>query len=72
MRRDPRTYLWDASRAAGLLDDFSRGKSFADYQSDELLKSAVERQFEVVGEALNQLSKAAPEMAHPSRTCGGS
>jgi uncharacterized protein with HEPN domain len=62
MRRDPRTYLWDALRAAGLLQDFSRGKSFADYEADDLLKSAIEWQFEIVGEALNQLSKVAPEI----------
>lgn len=63
MRRDPRKYLWDALRAAERLDTFREGKSFADYQSDDLLKSAVERQFEVIGEALNQLSKADLELA---------
>lgn len=63
MRRDPRAYLWDAQRAAGLLETFSSGKSFADYAADDLLKSAVERQFEIIGEALNKLSKVAPEVA---------
>jgi uncharacterized protein with HEPN domain len=63
MRRDPRTYLWDAIRAAGLLAEFTRGKSFSDYEADDLLKSAVERQFEIIGEALNQLAKADPEIA---------
>jgi len=39
------------------LEDFSRGKSFADYEADEMLKSAIERQFEIIGEAFNQLSR---------------
>ena len=51
MRPDPRKYLWDALRAAERLDSFRQGKSFADYRSDDLLKSAVERQFEIIGEA---------------------
>ena len=63
MRRDPRAYLWDALQAAGLLEEFSHGKSFADYTADALLRSGVERQFEIIGEALNQLSKVAPDLA---------
>jgi uncharacterized protein with HEPN domain len=43
MRRDPRTYLWDALRATELLAEFSSGKSFADYLTDAMLRSAVER-----------------------------
>ena len=50
-------------RAAELARGFAQGRSFADYQSDAMLRSAVERQFEIVGEALNQLSKVAPEIA---------
>ncbi|MEU7479468.1 hypothetical protein AB0A63_26005 [Lentzea sp. NPDC042327] len=42
MRRDPRAYLWDAVRATELLAEFSDGKSFADYVSDAMLRSAVE------------------------------
>lgn len=63
MRRDPRTYLWDALRAAELLAEFSSGKSFTDYLDDAMLRSAVERQFEIIGEALNNLSKVSPELA---------
>jgi uncharacterized protein with HEPN domain len=63
MPPDPRKYLWDALRAAELAGEFADGRSFADYQADAMLRSAVERQFEIVGEALNQLSKADPETA---------
>ncbi|WP_281283079.1 DUF86 domain-containing protein [Kutzneria buriramensis] len=46
-----------------MLSEFSASKSFTDYQADAMLRSAVERQFEIIGEALNQLAKVAPEIA---------
>lgn len=63
MLPDRRKYLWDALAAADLLSRFREGRSFEDYRADALLRSAVERQFEVIGEALNQLSKLDPDLA---------
>lgn len=63
MRRDPRTYLWDAIQAADLVTEFARGRAFEDYENDVLRRSGVERQLEIVGEALNQLSRVDPEIA---------
>jgi uncharacterized protein with HEPN domain len=42
---------------------FTAGKSFSEYETDEYLRSAVERQFEIVGEAMSQLRRIDPETA---------
>jgi uncharacterized protein with HEPN domain len=57
MHPDSGKLLWDAQQAAERVARFSAGKSFAEYSADDYLRSAVERQFEVIGEALNQLSR---------------
>ena len=62
MRRDPRKYLYDVSVAADRVERFLEGKSFPEYEADELLRAGVERQFEIMGEALSQLSRIAPEI----------
>lgn len=62
-RPEVRKYLFDIEQACRLLAEFSNGKTFADYQSDALLRSAVERQFEIVGEALNQAIHLDPDLA---------
>src|SRR5262249_54066956 len=55
--------LWDARRATGLIMDFVVDREWQDYESDPMLRSAVERQFQIVGEALNRLSRVDPEIA---------
>ncbi len=63
MPRETPALLWDAGNAAGLIEAFIAGHSLSDYETDPMLRSAVERQFEIVGEALNRLSKADPQAA---------
>ncbi len=46
--------------AAQLISRFTEGKSFAEYERDIMLRSAVERQFIIIGEPVNLLSKADP------------
>lgn len=63
MERDPRAYLWDAKQGADAIIEFVKGRSVDDYLANRMLRSAVERQFEIIGEALRQLEKTAPDLA---------
>jgi uncharacterized protein with HEPN domain len=56
-------YLWDVQRATERIGRFTSGRTVADYLSDDMLSAAVERQFEIIGEALVCIRKIAPEVA---------
>jgi uncharacterized protein with HEPN domain len=63
LRRDPKSLLWDAREAAEVIATMTAGKSFDDFDRDIVLRSAVERQFEIIGEALAQLARLDPAVA---------
>ena len=57
MRIETKKVLEDIKTAAELIIQFTQGKTFSDYSSDSLLKSGVERKFEIIGESLGRLGK---------------
>ncbi len=57
MQHEAKKYLEDVAQAGELIARFTAGKSFADYGKDPMLRAAVERQFEIIGEALARLAK---------------
>jgi len=63
--RRPETlkYLFDILQACRLLEEFTSGKSLADFERDAMLRSAVERQFEIIGEALRLAIREEPDLA---------
>jgi len=60
---DTRKYLFDIAESCDLITRFIAGKNFSDYTHDPLLRSGVERQFEIIGEALNQALRYDPKLA---------
>jgi uncharacterized protein with HEPN domain len=60
MEDDLLKHLYDIKEAAAAILRFVRGKTFDDYERDELLRSGVERKFEIIGEALNRVSRDNP------------
>ena len=63
MRLEARKYLYDMQRAAALLREFTDNKSFADYERDAMLRAAVEREFEIIGEAMTRLARVDESVA---------
>ena len=53
----------DIAQACELLIQFTEGRTFQEYSNDALLQSGVERQFEIIGEALNQALRFDPSLA---------
>ena len=59
---ETKKYFFDIAEACDLIAQFTAGKTLADYQNDPLLRSGVERQFEIIGEALNQAIQHDPSV----------
>ncbi len=57
------SYLWDMLDAALAIRQFVTGKSFKDYTSDRLLRGAVERHIEIIGEAARNISAGFQEQS---------
>ncbi len=63
MPHKPEKLLADILAAVAAVGQFSRSKSRQDYGNDLLLRSAVERQLEILGEAIRRLQSLDPLLA---------
>ena len=62
-------HLYDIREAASSICRFIDRKTFEDYQQDEMLRSSVERKFEIIGEALKRIGKNDPAILEKIREC---
>ena len=58
MEHKVKKYLYDIADAINLIEEFiGENKDFNVYKQNQMLKKAVEREFEIIGEALNRIIK---------------
>jgi len=50
-------YLWDMLDAALAIEEFVSGRTYKDYLSNRMMRGAVERNVEVIGEAARRVSE---------------
>jgi uncharacterized protein with HEPN domain len=55
--RSDAAWLWDMLDAGRAIVEFVAGKSFVDYTADQMLRGAVERHIEIIGEAARNVSR---------------
>jgi uncharacterized protein with HEPN domain len=69
MAREIRAYLVDILDACNRLGTFTEGRTLQDYLGDAMCRSAVERQFEIIGEAVRVATRHAPELQERITDC---
>jgi uncharacterized protein with HEPN domain len=62
MPRDVRAYLADIVESCEAITEAAKGRSLAEYQSNRLVRSSIEREFIIVGEAIAALSRTRPDL----------
>lgn len=62
MKDDTPANLHDLISAGKEIKSFVADRTFDDYKSDSMLRSAVERKFEIMGEALTRIRKIDPAL----------
>ncbi len=63
MPHDPQKYVYDILSSCDFLLDFVTGRTVDDYERDRGFRSAVERELQIIGEAVMQLERLAPHLA---------
>jgi uncharacterized protein with HEPN domain len=63
MENRAKKLLFDVLASGRSILQWCSGRSFGDYEQDRQFRRAVEREFEIIGEALSRLTQADPALA---------
>lgn len=63
MRKKTPKLLEDIRDAAAYIAELAQGRSLEDYRRDRMLRQAIERNFEIIGEAVGRLAGVDPDTA---------
>ncbi len=63
MKREIKKYLYDIKTSIDSIDEYFGGKrDFFEYQNNKLLRRGIERELEIIGEAVNRALKIEPDL----------
>ena len=63
MNPEIRKFLFDIKSSIDSIEDYLGGRRvFKEYQQNKMLRRAVEREFEIIGEAMNKIQKIDPRI----------
>jgi len=60
---DPRKYLHDIVNCCEFILELTRDRTVEDYRNDRVFRSALERELQIIGEAMLRLDNESPETA---------
>lgn len=61
--RNPQKYLYDIVNCCEFVLEMTKGKTVENYKHDRLFRSALERELQIIGEAMLQLDNISPEIS---------
>lgn len=59
--RNPKKYLYDIINCSEFVLQLTKDKTVEDYKNDRVFRSALERELQIIGEAILQLDRMSPE-----------
>lgn len=60
---NPKKYLYDIANCCEFVLEITGGKTVEDYKNDRIFRSALERELQIIGEAMLQLDNVSSETA---------
>ena len=60
--RNPKKYLYDIINCSEFVLQLTKDKTVDDYKNNRVFRSALERELQIIGEAMLQLDHMSPEM----------